>query len=155
MSQIADISLPEISCVFQMFTFVTSCCSPAFPPQYKRAPVFALYGMEVGVYRMLLSECFRVLCPSTVSYIHMRCSTTTLCLDGRCLGLSAANRCVREQLLFPIGNSIKTSVICQNVFMTILARQNLEIEFFLSKKQRIILLHKVFFKISYKYYHFI
>ena len=28
----------------------------------------ALYGMEVGVYRMLLSECFRVLCPSTVSW---------------------------------------------------------------------------------------
>ena len=68
MSQIVDISLPEISCVFQMFTFVTSCCSPAFPPQYKRAPVFALYGMQVGVYRMLLSECFRVLCPSTVSH---------------------------------------------------------------------------------------
>ena len=27
----------------------------------------ALYGMEMGVYRMLLTECFRVLCPSTVS----------------------------------------------------------------------------------------
>ena len=71
MSQIVDISLSEISCVFQMFTFVTSCCSPAFPPQYKRAPVFALYGMEVGVYRMLLSECFRVLCPSTVSKFRL------------------------------------------------------------------------------------
>ena len=36
-----------------MFTFVTSCCSPAFPPQYKRAPVFALYGMQV-----VCTECF-------------------------------------------------------------------------------------------------
>ena len=77
MSQIVDIFLPEISCVFQMFTFVTSCCSPAFPPQYKRAPVFALYGMQVGVYRMLLSECFRVLCPSTVSV------NATLCVEGQ------------------------------------------------------------------------
>ena len=49
MSYIVDISLPEISCVFQMFTLSLPAAPLTFPPHNKRAPLNALYGVKVGV----------------------------------------------------------------------------------------------------------
>ena len=67
MSYIVDISLPEISCVFQMFTFVTSCCSPHISTSQQKSSTECLIWCQSGCVRILPFDRLRGLCHSTVS----------------------------------------------------------------------------------------
>ena len=67
-SYIVDISLPEISCVFQMFTFVTSCCSPHISTSQQKSSTECLIWCPSGCVRILPFDTLRGLCHSTVSY---------------------------------------------------------------------------------------
>ena len=49
MSYIVDISIPEISCLFQMLLLSLPAAPLTFTPHNKRAPLNALYGVKVGV----------------------------------------------------------------------------------------------------------
>ena len=68
-SYIVDISLPEISCVFQMFTFVTSCCSPHISTSQQKSSTECLIWCQSGCVRILPFDRLQGLCHSTVS-IH-------------------------------------------------------------------------------------
>ena len=68
-SYIVDISLPEISCVFQMFTFVTSCCSPHISTSQQKSSTECLIWCHSGCVRILPFDTLRELCHSTVSYV--------------------------------------------------------------------------------------
>ena len=70
MSYIVDISLPEISCVFQMFTFVTSCCSPHISTSQQKSSTECLIWCHSGCVRILPFDRLRGLCHSTVSKSH-------------------------------------------------------------------------------------
>ena len=67
-SYIVDISLPEISCVFQMFTFVTSCCSPHISTSQQKSSTECLIWCCSGCVRILPFDMLQGLCHSTVSY---------------------------------------------------------------------------------------
>ena len=79
-SYIVDISLPEISCVFQMFTFVTSCCSPHISTSQQKSSTECLIWCQSGCVRILPFDRLREFCHSTIS----------LCLKCRALGLFLA-----------------------------------------------------------------
>ena len=66
-SYIVDISLPEISCVFQMFTFVTSYCSPHISTSQQKNSTECLIWCRSGCVRILPFDRLRELCLSTVS----------------------------------------------------------------------------------------
>ena len=66
-SYIVDISLPEISCVFQMFTFVTSCCSPHISTSQQKSSTECLIWCQSGCVRILPFDRLRGHCHSTVS----------------------------------------------------------------------------------------
>ena len=68
-SYIVDISLPEISCVFQMFTFVTSCCSPHISTSQQKSSTECLIWCHSGCVRILPFDRLRELCLSTVSFV--------------------------------------------------------------------------------------
>ena len=68
-SYIVDISLPEISCVFQMFTFVTSCCSPHISTSQQKSSTECLIWCCSGCVRILPFDRLRGLCHSTVSHL--------------------------------------------------------------------------------------
>ena len=67
-SYILDISIPEISCVFQIFTFVTSCCSPHISTSQQKSSTECLIWCQSGCVRILPFDRLRGLCHSTVSY---------------------------------------------------------------------------------------
>ena len=67
MSYIVDISLPEISCLFQMFTFVTSCCSPHISTSQQKSSTECLIWCQSGCVRILPFDRLRGFCHSTVS----------------------------------------------------------------------------------------
>ena len=70
-SYIVDISLPEISCVFQMFTFVTSCCSPHISTSQQKSSTECLIWCRSGCVRILPFDTLRGLCHSTVSEVAL------------------------------------------------------------------------------------
>ena len=67
MSYIVDISLPEISCLFQMFTFVTFCCSPHICTSQQKSSTECLIWCQSGCVRILQFDRLRGFCHSTVS----------------------------------------------------------------------------------------
>ena len=69
MSYIVEISLPEISCVFQMFTFVTSCCSPHISTSQQKSSIECLIWCQSWCVRILPFDRLRGLCHSTVSNV--------------------------------------------------------------------------------------